>query len=266
MNYDSILTAIDSTCVNRSEFYKTGKDVPDHDIAMMERVSSVCDDGVLVTVLLVLAFVVASVVSVGREMLIKRMKGFFVGKRTSTGTVVGSSTAEPFLVFLLVLVTAMCYAIPLFQLQAMRCTYVELYGYPYVVLAGIFLVLVAYIFLKAVSYKFINWVFFDREISVRWLSSYFFATAAMSFVAFPIASYLLLNDSSAEIVSQTFVFMLFCYEILLILRLFINFTPQKYGILSFFLYLCSAELIPAIILWRLHDVAAVWLSVHHIVE
>lgn len=266
MNYDSILTAIDSTCINRSEFYQTGKDVPDHDIAMVERVLSVGSDDVLLAILLVLILVAAAIVYRSRDLLLYRLRTFFSSGRLNSTVAVSDSLAEPYYVFLLVHVTAMSFALPLYQLQAMQCTYVSLVGHPRWLLFALFGAIELFILLKWVMYEIINWTFFDREQINRWQHSYYFVTAFFAYLILPVSTYLLLSECTAEVVTQTLVFMVICYEILLLLRLFINFTPRLYGSLSFFLYFCSAELIPAIILWRLHDVAAEWLSIYHIVE
>lgn len=266
MNYDSILTAIDSTCVNRSEFYKTGKDVPDHDIAMVERVPSVGNDTLVMGILLVMALVVAYVISSCRGVLAHRFSNFLYGERKNISMGAGDSSAEPYYIFVLVLVTAMAYALPLFKLQAMQCTFVTLTGFPYEVLALFFVAMLAFIFLKYCLYKLVDWTFFDLSRSSAWHRAFFFVTASFSFLLLPVSAYLLLGNLSAEIVSQTIVFVAICYEITLILKLFINFQPRNYGLFSFFLYLCSAEIIPAIIFWHLHSTAAEWLATLHIVE
>lgn len=266
MDYDSILTAVDSNCVNRSEFYKTGKNVPDHDIAMAERVPSVSGDGVMLGVLLGLSLAAAFVLSMCRNILLYRLKDFFHSTRKSISTGMGDSSAEPYYIFTLVMITALSASIPVFQLQATRCTYTSLTGFPYWILAACFAAVTTFIYLKWCIYKIVDWTFFSREKSVLWHHAYLFITGIFSFILLPASAYLLLSGASDEIVIRTLLFVIICYETTLILKLFINFRPRKHGLFSFFLYFCSAELIPALILWRLHDVAVAWLSVHHIVE
>ena len=52
MNYDSILTAIDSSVIHRTEFYKEGVTLPDSTVPMDERVYAVCEDGYVVAAMM----------------------------------------------------------------------------------------------------------------------------------------------------------------------------------------------------------------------
>lgn len=266
MDYDSILTAVDSNSINRTEFYHTGKNVPDQGIPMVGRNLSVGSDDTVAAILLLLSLTLAVVTYTCRTTIMHRVSTLMHGKRKSYSTSRTNNSAEPYYTFLLTSITAFCLSIALFYLQVSKCTFTILTGIPYWLIGAFYVATMAAIYIKAWVYVLINWVFTDRETSSGWMHGYFFITSLTAYASLPLTIISILNNASAESVIQGIVFIVFCYEILLILKLFINFTPRKYGILAYFSYFCSVEVIPAIILWRILEFTDSWLASSHIIE
>lgn len=103
---------------------------------------------------------------------------------------------------------------------------------------------------KGAIYWLVNWVFFRIDSNVKWMQSYFYLTAAFSFVLFPFSLIELFVGMSEKLLSICIVILFISYEILLFYKLIVNFKANKYGILLIFLYFCSVELLPALFVWK----------------
>ena len=105
-----------------------------------------------------------------------------------------------------------------------------------------------YVVFKCLAYLVINWVFFKSDENVRWLSSYLFITSAMAFILFPSALVQLFVGLPLKIMTICSLIMFILYEIAVFYKLLINFKTNNHGYLLIFLYLCTVELLPAILL------------------
>ena len=115
-------------------------------------------------------------------------------------------------------------------------------------------VFLAFVYLKAGLYALVNWTFFDTDSNQRWMRGYLLMTALTAFLFYP----LLLLDVFAhlrhEIVIGGAILVVIMYELLLFYKLNLNFRARKYGYMLIFLYFCTVELIPTLVLGHL----AVW--------
>lgn len=107
-----------------------------------------------------------------------------------------------------------------------------------------------FVIIKGAIYWLVNWVFFRVDANVKWMQSYFYITAAFSFVLFPFSLIELFVGMSEKLLSICIVILFISYEILLLYKLIVNFKANKYGILLIFLYFCSVELLPALFVWK----------------
>lgn len=104
------------------------------------------------------------------------------------------------------------------------------------------------IYAKAFLYSVINWIFFEPMKCRMWMSSYFFviAISALLIFAFALIKIFMNTGHSCNMFFVTIVLIL--YKFLLFFKLHINFKPIGYGYLLIFLYFCTLELIPVMLL------------------
>ncbi len=249
-DYDSILTAIDSNVVNRSEFYARGESAPDIGIPMVERTYAVCSDDYVVAGAAVIFIVIACIVWRCKRLLMHHAKDFFTSKRLFSDDTMKDNSSEVNVVLLLATISALSLSLIFFNHLAEQHPFNTVLGVPYWVFGMGFVAFMCFIYAKAWIYTLVNWVFFDRESSKKWISRYFYLTSLTAFVFFPLSMVEIFFDNSLDIVIWCAILVGIIYEILLFYRLFTNFKTKKYGYLLIFLYFCSVELMPALILWN----------------
>ena len=115
-------------------------------------------------------------------------------------------------------------------------------------IAAISLGTLLFIWAKSVVYHIINSVFFHHEDNRKWQSAYYFLTSLTAYLLYPLALVFTFNKTSDSIIAFCLLFALILYKILLFYKLCTNFETKKSGFLLFFLYFCSVEIIPTLIL------------------
>ncbi len=107
------------------------------------------------------------------------------------------------------------------------------------------------IFIKWILYSFINWTFFNSDKGRSWMSAVFFSIAIVSIIAFPLSLIQIYYNSS--IINPAFCLsvVIILQKILLLCKLYVNFRPKIHGGVLFFLYFCSVEIMPTLIVWHI---------------
>ena len=246
MDYDSILTAVDSNTINSTEFYKEGVSLPDLTVAMRERSFAVGGDSYVVGVMAVLFFVLAMVLYRHRVgFLLYGLKDFFTTKRQYADEKGDDNGSVALSIFLLIVTSVV--SLSLLGL----CGWVEQENpveMPYGLMAALFVVGLCFVYLKAWLYSLVNWTFFDVESSQRWMSGYLFMTALTAFLFYPIALLDVFSPIDHEMVVRCVIGGVILYEILLFYKLLVNFKARKYGYLLNILYFCTVELLPTLVM------------------
>ena len=134
--------------------------------------------------------------------------------------------------------------------------------FPYWLYAAGWLVLQLFVYAKSCLYSIVNFTFFDREPSRKWISGYLLMTSLTAFLFYPIALMDVFSHLSHEIVIWSAILVVVLYELLLFYKLIANFKVKKYGYMLIFLYFCSVELLPTLVFGHL----AVWFSDNYIVK
>lgn len=124
-------------------------------------------------------------------------------------------------------------------------------GPRYDILLHIFICIVLYIVAKWLIYSLINWTFFDTDKGLSWTSAVFFSIAVVSTIAFPLSLLQIYLNSKIIDIAFCIIAVIILQKILLLLKLYVNFRPQQYGGVLFFLYFCSVEIMPPIMVWRI---------------
>ena len=208
-------------------------------------------------------FVLAWVLFRSRAGLLFHLKAFFTNKRLYVkGDEKEDNTREALHAFMLMTVSALSLSLIYFD-DLFDQSHVGLaMGVPYWLFGAGFVVCFCFIYAKAWIYMLVNWVFFDRESSRSWMSGYFLMTSLTAFLFYPIALMDVFLDLDEEIVIWTTILVAFLYELLLFYKLCINFRGIKCAYLLNFLYFCSVELLPALVVGHL----AMWFSESFIVK
>ena len=172
----------------------------------------------------VMFFILAAILYRSRNVLWHRLKNFFTTKRTYTDDDTEGNSDEAIHVFLLISISAISLSCMFLDDRIALSSFLPVTGIPYWLFGAGFVMCMAFIYFKAWLYLLVNWVFFDRDSSQRWIVGYLLVVVL--------------------------------YELLLFYKLITNFRVKKYGYMLIFLYFCSVELLPTLVFGHL----AVWLS------
>lgn len=122
---------------------------------------------------------------------------------------------------------------------------------PYLLFGAFFLLCLAYFFLKRMMGSFVNWIFFRKEKIITWQRSFTFLLVAEALLFFALSlavSYL--SMSQENILFMTVALVLFA-KLILIFKTYQIFFPKIHGILHLFVYFCTLELIPMLVLQQM---------------
>ncbi len=248
-NYDSILTATDSNVINSSRYYAIGSSMPDVNEAMIQRSYTVASDNIIVLLLLLALMFISVILYRSRTLIAHNWRLYFVRKRTFT---IGRVITRNFWLnsIVLIVIGAFSLSVTLFDYFTRYCNFSEIIGIPYWAIGAFMLLFSAFILLKLILYTILNWVFSEDMLTTSWAPSYIFITSLCALLCYAIVLAEVFSNIDIHNVVNCYIFVAITYEILLIFKLFINFKVKKYGASLIFLYLCTVELVPCIILWR----------------
>ena len=249
-NYDSILTATDSNFITTSEYYLKGDRIFSDTIDMAERAYSASVDSYLMMLLLLVLGTISMIVYRSRTSIAYHFQQFFREKRNFS--LEGVNT-KSFWIGSVVLVLILYLSVSLVLFRHAACCYEfnDVMGIPYWSIAVCLALFTLFFLFKLSLYSIVNWTFFPSESSVRWLSGYIFISSVFVFPIYLLTVLDYYSAISSTVVLYAYIILLFLYETLLIFKLFINFRLKRSGILPIFLYLCSVEFIPALIVWKI---------------
>lgn len=107
------------------------------------------------------------------------------------------------------------------------------------------------IYFKTAVYTLVNTTFFSAEQTRRWISIQLFLTSLLAFPMFPLSAVDIFSAIPHQIVTYCLLFMLIAYKITIFSRLVSHFQGGKYGGLLIFLYFCSVEVAPLLLIAKL---------------
>lgn len=253
---DSIWVGLDSNVIRQTELYKQGVLLPDRTMVVGERDFAVGNDDYIVAGMAVMFFILAAILYRSRNVLWHRLKNFFTTKRTYTDDDTEGNSDEAIHVFLLISISAISLSCMFLDDRIALSSFLPVTGIPYWLFGAGFVMCMAFIYFKAWLYLLVNWVFFDRDSSQRWIVGYLLLTALTSFLFYPLVLLDVFAHFGHEIVIRGAILVVILYELLLFYKLITNFRVKKYGYMLIFLYFCSVELLPTLVFGHL----AVWLS------
>ena len=111
-------------------------------------------------------------------------------------------------------------------------------------------VIALYLVIKRIGYKFINWVFFDKVKNKLWLESYFFVISIFGMLLLPVTLLIVYGDFPFYINVIIPVFLFFLMNLFFIYKCFSIFFSQLHGWFYLFLYFCTLEILPLLVVWK----------------
>ena len=104
--------------------------------------------------------------------------------------------------------------------------------------------------LKQLLFAFVNWVFYDRQGVMAWMNCYASWTILMGVPLFLLAVIAVFANLSSQNVLLMLAIGVIAFEMCLFFKGFYIFSSKKYGILQLFVYLCTLELIPLLLVGK----------------
>lgn len=109
---------------------------------------------------------------------------------------------------------------------------------------------IAFYTLKVLIYAFVNWIFFDKKKNEQWMEAYFLAILALGVTLFPVALLVVYFEMPYSSLKITFLIIIVLIKILLFYKCYRIFFSYYYGYLHLFVYFCTLEILPSLVLWR----------------
>ena len=235
-DYDSLLTHTPLSPLQQTAEYTNGRYIPDGDVAGQLRVATQATDQWVVMGIVVMVVVLCLVLASHLDYIAYRVKDFFSTERKFSN--VPQQTTVNEVTMLVVTAFVGCLSLSLLGFDQFKDQTLFRHNLPdmrwlYLVLAAIPLL---WVLLKAVIYRLVDWVFFDRTSSRKWMESYYFLTALFLGLMLPVAIVYLFTDVSPFAVSNCILTLLILYELLLLFKLITNFPTKLSGKMLIFLY------------------------------
>ncbi|MBO4664260.1 MAG: DUF4271 domain-containing protein [Bacteroidaceae bacterium] len=242
------MTATPPNVINSSAYYAAGKGMPDHTFAMETLPYSVSMDNIVLLCLMLITLVLSLSLYHRRHILFFRSKTFFTSRRVFSGSSVNESKGEWLNVLLLSLAFSFSFGIIIYYCLALKYQFPDYYDKPHWIIylgAG---AVFAIIYIRAIVYSIVNWVFFAKDENHRWNVGYFLLVVVMSYFVSLLAIASVFLQLDIKTVTLCVVFLYVLYELLHLYKLFVNFKFKRYGAVLIFLYFCSVEMLPIMLI------------------
>ncbi len=214
----------------------------------MEPMPYVFYDDDILTLLMLLGFIVISI-AVGflQRFIIQQVKTFFRSSRNKDGRALLSST-DLRLQLLLVGQTALQFALLLY-VYCSEWISGETVVSRHLYILYFFLFIAGYFLFKSLLYSFVNGVFIDGRSKRQWMYSLLFITAMEGVLLFPVSVAAIYIGISITVVFWWTLIVVGLVKILTFCKCFNIFFRPLGGYLQFFLYLCTLEIVPLLMMW-----------------
>lgn len=202
-----------------------------------------------VTGLLLLSFFMAALfIARNIRILAERVKNFFhwrADEEFSPGTN-SEIRGQAFLV----LQTCLTIAILFFDYTQQHLTEVFNQISPYILLGMYTGICLAYFAGKIIVYRFVNWVFFERLQNRRWMEAYLLTITFMGLSLFIVALLVVYFDLAFNTLKIVALLLVATFKVLQLIKCKQIFFSYTLSYVHLFLYFCTLELIPALLLWK----------------
>ncbi len=205
------------------------------------------DDGVT-GLLLLCFFITAWVVARSWHSLSGSLAGFFHIREHGTGFTEADGS-RPLMLPFMALQTCLLLSLLFFYYMQERFPAVVSAASPYALLGAGFGLCCLYRLLRVALSRFVNVVFFGVRKSEQWLSDYHLVFFLFGVLLFPQVLLVMYSEAGFTTVLALFFGSLAVVKILLFYKSFSIFFNYEYGYLHLFLYFCTLEILPLLLLW-----------------
>ena len=246
-DYDSILTHTPLSPLQATAEYTRGQQLPDGDVAGLLRTGTQASDQWVVLGIAAMLVVLCLVLGSHMDYIAYRVKDYFSTSRRVSNVPQQTTANEVTTLVVTALIGSLSLSLIAFSPVADNLPMVHTlpdlrWLYPLFAAAPLL-----WILFKTLVYGLVNWVFFDRSHSRKWMESYYFLTALFLGLMLPVAIIHLFTGIPPSTVSNCLLTLLISYEMLLLFKLNTNFPTKMYGKVLIFLYFCTAEVLPHLI-------------------
>lgn len=207
-------------------------------------------DNFVTIVLLLSFFFVVWVISRSRHFLHEQVKVFF-HQPTTRGNLFADHVETEFRgqIFL---IFQTCFVLGLLFFDFTQERQVEVFNQvsPYKILGVSVAITSLYYMLKTGLYAFVNTIFFTRDQRSLWTHTYLLCVLALGLALLPVALFVIYFDMSFEGMARTFICILAVDKMLLFYKCYRTFFNYTFGWVHLFLYFCTLEIVPLLILLR----------------
>lgn len=209
------------------------------------------NDNFVTITLLLSFFLVVWVISRSRHFLRDQMKEFF--HRPSVRGNLFSEHVETAIRGQVFLIFQTCFVIGLLFFDFTQEKQIEVFNQvsPYKILSVSVGISSLYYILKTILYNFVNSVFFSREQRTQWNQTYLLSVLALSLALLPVALLVIYFDMSFANMVKAFICILVVDKSLLMYKCYRTFFNYTFGWVHLFLYFCTLEIMPLLILLRI---------------
>lgn len=202
-----------------------------------------------VTILVILCFFVTTyVLASGGAMLLKHGRDFLLVRQQERSFELQSSgyfRSRLLLILQTVLLLSLL-CLDSFSLAKLTNSFQSPLG-----LLGVYIVSWSlFLLFKWLLYSLVGWIFFNAYTRRQWIDSYLFIIAVFGLLCFPVvlcAIYLHIPSFPTLLCT---IFISFLCEILLFYKSFCIFSPSSYGYFYLFVYFCTLEIIPLLLMGK----------------
>ena len=121
---------------------------------------------------------------------------------------------------------------------------------PYITFAAFLLLWIVYFLVKRMMSSFVNWVFFRSEKIFTMNRAYTFIYVAEAMLSLVLALVIVFLPIPHEKVPILAIALIILVKIVLLFKTYQIFFPKMYGTLHLFVYFCTLELMPLLVLWQ----------------
>lgn len=206
-------------------------------------------DVFVTSTLLLSFFVVMFILARSMHVLGTQLKNFFYNRdRNQIFTL--KSDSEMKNQSFIILLACFLLTILFFNYTELKLTSVFNRVSPYKLLAIDMGILLVYYFFKYLYYALFNWTFFSGQKRSQWLNAYNLIILCRASCYFPLVLLVVYFDLNINTTIIAFLSILAVSEILVIFKAKQIFFVYKFGLVHLFLYFCTLEMAPLLVLWK----------------
>ena len=197
----------------------------------------------VVAILLCCFITTCYVFSKEKGIITLRIRKFFISHRHET-------TSNTFHNIALILQCCLLIGILMTYYQTKNTSFIQLKESPLFLLGNYCTYVILFCICKWFIYNFINWIFFEKRENKAWTESYFLTISAFGVILFPITLLIVFLDLP-QIYCGIFLGITFILgNLLLLYKAFCIFFNGLHGLFYLFLYFCTLEILPTLIIWK----------------